>query len=50
MLNQEREEKNNMHVNLMGSKEEEKRLSEKLKVAEGKAKKFTESSNDTKRK
>lgn len=50
ILNQEREEKNNLHVTLMGSKEEQKRMMEKLKIAEGKAKKFTEAQNDAKRK
>jgi len=34
----------------MGHKEEGKRMIEKLKVAEGKAKKFNESQNDAKRK
>jgi len=34
----------------MGSKEEKNRLMEKLKIAEGKAKKFTEAANDAKRK
>ena len=34
----------------MGHKEEEKRLIEKLKIAEGKAKRFTEAQNEAKRK
>ena len=34
----------------MGSKEEKNRLMEKLKIAEGKAKKYTDSNNDAKRK
>lgn len=34
----------------MGSNEEKNRLSEKLKMVEGKAKKYTESLNDAKRK
>lgn len=50
MLQQEREEKNNLQVNLMGSKEEKNRIMEKLKVAEGKAKKYNEALNDAKRK
>ena len=50
ILNQEREEKNNLHVSLMGHKEEEKRLIEKLKIAENKAKKTNEALNDAKRK
>ena len=37
-------------MTLMGSKEEQKRMMEKLKIAEGKAKKFTEAQNDAKRK
>ena len=49
-LNQEREKKNNLHVSLMGQKEEKKQLMDRLKVAEGKAKKFTEAANDGKRK
>ena len=49
-MSQEREEKNSLHVSLMGSKEEKNRLMEKLKIAEGKAKKFTEAANDAKRK
>ena len=42
IINQEREEKNNLHVSLMGSKEDQQRLHDKLKVAETKAKKFTD--------
>ena len=42
ILNQERQEKNNLQISLMSKKEEEKRLIDKLKVAEGKAKKFNE--------
>jgi len=34
----------------MGSKEEKNRILEKLKVAEGKAKKYNEALNDAKRK
>ena len=49
-MSQEREEKNSLHVSLMGSKEEKNRLMEKLKIAEGKAKKYTDSNNDAKRK
>ena len=49
-MSQEREEKNSLHVSLMGSKEEKNRLMEKLKIAEGKAKKFTEAANGAKRK
>lgn len=49
-MNQEREEKNKLHVTLMSSKEEGKRLMDKLKIAEGKAKKSTEALNDAKRK
>lgn len=50
ILNQERQEKNNLQISLMSKKEEEKRLIDKLKVAEGKAKKFNEAQNDAKRK
>ena len=50
ILNQEREEKNNLHVSLMGSKEETKNLIEKLKIAEGKNKKYNEVAMDAKRK
>ena len=49
-MNQEREEKNNLHVTLMGSKEETKNLIEKLKIAEGKNKKYNEAIMDAKRK
>ena len=49
-MNAEREEKNNLHVNLMGSKEEMNRIMEKLKTAEAKAKKYTEALADCKRK
>ena len=50
ILNQERVEKNNLHVSLMGSKEDQQRLLDKLKSAEAKAKKYTDSQNDVKRK
>lgn len=49
-LNQEREEKNSLHVSLMGQKEEKNRLMDRLKVAEAKAKKYTEATNEAKRK
>ena len=39
-----------MHVTLMGTKEEHNKLVEKLKVAEGKAKKYTQLETEVKRK
>ena len=39
-----------MHVSLMGSKEDQQRLLDKLKIAEGKAKKYNDAQNDVKRK
>ncbi len=50
IINQEREEKNNLHVSLLGTKEEKNILSEKLKVAESKAKKYVDALNDVKKK
>ena len=50
ILNQEREEKNNLHVTLMGTKEEHNKLMDKLKVAEAKAKSVTKIETDAKRK
>ena len=50
ILNQEREEKNNLHVTLMGTKEEHNKLMDRLKVAETKAKKQTQVETEVKRK
>lgn len=50
VLNAEREEKNNLHVSLMGTKEEYNRVVEKLKAAEGKLKKYNEAVAEGKRK
>lgn len=50
ILNQEREEKNNLHVTLMGTKEEHNKLLDRLKVAENKAKSVTKVETDAKRK
>ena len=50
MLNQEREEKNKLTVDVMALREENNRLMEKVKVNETKAKRCTEAQNDAKRK
>ena len=49
-MNQEREDKNKLSVELMRLREENNRLADKVKVNEAKAKKCTEAQNDAKRK
>ena len=49
-LNQEREVKNNLEVAVINSKEEKNRVVEKLKQAEGKARKYQDALNEAKRK